>query len=107
MGGAELDREALHTILAAPDMAAPWRDVSKGGEIGFSFTRGDCDPDVARRDLGLAIEALVARIDLDAAFAAAQLRLANGDDDAFQEQQRLHTLREALKERLASLAGND
>ena len=107
MGGEELDRDALNTILTSEDMAAPWRDVSKGGEIGFSFTQRDCDPDAARRDLGLAIEALSARIDLDAAFAAAQQRLANGDDDAFVEQQRLHTLREALKERLASLAGND
>ena len=107
MAGEELDRAALNIILASEDMAAPWRDVSKGGEIGFSFTQRDCDPDTARRDLGLAIEALAARIDLDAAFAKAQARLANGDDDAFQEQQRLHGLREALKDRLASLAGND
>ena len=77
-------------------MAAPWRDVSKGGEIGFSFTRSDCDPDAARRDLGLAVEALAAKIDLDAAFAEAQFRLANGDDSAFEEQQRLHGLREAM-----------
>ena len=105
--GQVLDRDTLATILSTEDMAAPWRDVSKGGEIGFSFTQRDCDPDAARRDLGLAIEALAARIDLDAAFAEAQARLANGDDDAFQEQQRLHGLREALKDRLASLAGND
>ena len=102
-----LDRGALATILTIGDMAAPWRDVSKGGEIGFSFTRSDCDPDIARRDLGLAIEALVTRIDLDAAFAEAQRRLADGDDNAFHEQQRLHAAREALKDRLASLAGND
>ena len=107
MAGDDLDRAALATIFASDDMAAPWRDVSKGGEIGFSFTKADCDPDIARRDLGLAVEALVARIDLDAAFAQAQARLAGGDDTAFAEQQRLHTLREELKERLASLAGND
>jgi DNA primase len=107
LAGDDLDRASLATILTTEDMAAPWRDVSKGGEIGFSFTRGDCDPDTARRDLGLAIDALCARIDLDAAFAEAEARLAAGDDSAFQEQQRLHTLREALKERLASLAGND
>ena len=107
MAGQVLDRAALATILTGDDMAALWRDVSKGGEIGFSFTRSECQPDVARRDLGLAIEALVTRIDLDAAFAEAQRRLADGDDDAFHEQQRLHELREALKDRLASLAGND
>ncbi len=107
MAGDNLDRAALNTILTSEDMAAPWRDVSKGGEIGFSFTQRECEPDIARRDLGLAIEALVTRIDLDAAFADAQRRLADGDDDAFNEQQRLHAAREALKDRLASLAGND
>ncbi|WP_309601426.1 DNA primase [Sphingomonas sp.] len=107
MAGEVLDRGQLATILSAEDMAAPWRDVSKGGEIGFSFTKAGCDPEAARRDLGLAIEALVARIELDAAFAEAQRRLSDGDDTAFGEQQRLHTLREALKDRLASLAGND
>ena len=107
MAGQVLDRAALATILTGEDMAALWRDVSRGGEIGFSFTQRECQPDVARRDLGLAIEALVTRIDLDAAFAEAQRRLADGDDDAFHEQRRLHAAREALKDRLASLAGND
>ena len=107
MAGEVLDRAELATILSSEDMAAPWRDVSKGGEIGFSFTQRDCDPEAARRDLGLAIEALVARIELDVAFAEAQRRLSDGDDSAFGEQQRLHTAREALKDRLASLAGND
>lgn len=107
MAGEVLDRAELATILLSEDMAAPWRDVSKGGEIGFSFTQRDCDPEAARRDLGLAIEALVARIELDAAFAEAQRRLSDGDDTAFLEQQRLHAAREALKDRLASLAGND
>ena len=72
MAGHDLDRAALATILTSDDMAAPWRDVSKGGEIGFSFTKTDRDPDSARRDLGLAVEALCARIDLDLAFADAQ-----------------------------------
>ena len=107
MAGEVLDRAELATILSSEDMAVPWRDVSKGGEIGFSFTQRDCDPEAARRDLGLAIEALVARIELDAAFAEAQRRLSDGDDSAFGEQQRLHAAREALKDRLASLAGND
>jgi DNA primase len=60
MAGQTLDRAALATILQADDTSAAWRDVSKGGDIGFSFTRSDCDPTVARRDLGSAIEALAA-----------------------------------------------
>ncbi len=75
--------------------------------MAFSFTRSDTAPDRAVRDLGPAIEALMADGEIDAALAAATERLKDGDDDAFEEQQRLHTLREAIKERLASLAGND
>jgi hypothetical protein len=30
-----------------------------------------------------------------------------GDDDAIEEQQRLHASREAINERLANLAGNE
>ena len=101
------DREALATILASDETAGPWRDVSKGGDIGFSFIRGDSEPESARRDLGLAIEALAATAEIEAAFAAAQQRLIAGDDAAFGEQQRLHGLREAMKERLAHLASNE
>ena len=38
----------------ATDTAAAWRDVSKGGDIGFSFTRSDGDPErcPARSGLG-------------------------------------------------------
>jgi DNA primase len=107
MAGQALDRAALATILQADDTSAAWRDVSKGGDIGFSFTRSDCDPTVARRDLGSAIEALAATSEIEAAFAAATRRLMAGDDDAIEEQQRLHASREAINERLANLAGNE
>jgi DNA primase len=107
MAGEALDRGGVATILHGTDTAAAWRDVSKGGDIGFSFTRSDCDPEVARRDLGSAIEALAATSEIEAALVAATSRLAAGDDGAFEEQQRLHASREAINERLANLASNE
>ena len=107
MAGETLDRAGFATILRGSDTAAAWRDVSKGGDIGFSFTRSDADPEVARRDLGSAIEALAATAEIEAAFAAATHRLIAGDESALQEQQRLHASRDAINERLANLAGNE
>ena len=107
MAGDVLDRESVAPILQSADTAAAWRDVSKGGDIGFSFTRSDCDAEVARRDLGSAIEALAATSEIEAALIAATQRLVAGDDRAFEEQQRLHASREAINQRLANLAGNE
>jgi DNA primase len=107
MSGQMLDRQAIATILAAEETAAAWRDVSKGGDIGFSFTRSKSDPDLARRDLGLAIDALMARVEIEAAFESAIARFRAGDDAAFEEQQKLHAAREDINERLASLASNE
>jgi DNA primase len=107
MTGEVLDRTGFATILQSDDTAAAWRDVSKGGDIGFSFTRSDCDPLVARRDLGLAIEALAANSEIAAALELATQRLVAGDATAFEEQQRLHASREAMNQRLANLASNE
>jgi DNA primase len=107
MTGEVLDRRGFATILQSDDTAAAWRDVSKGGDIGFSFTRSDCDPLVARRDLGLAIEALAANSEIAAALELATQRLVAGDATAFEEQQRLHASREAMNQRLANLASNE
>ena len=109
MAGDALDRASFATILQSDDTAAAWRDVSKGGDIGFSFTRGDCDPIVARRDLGLAIEALAAASEIEAALLAATRRFMAdmNDSAAFEEQQRLHASREAMNQRLANLASNE
>ena len=107
MAGEVLDRTSFATILQSDDTAAAWRDVSKGGDIGFSFTRSDCDGEVARRDLGLAIEALAANLEIEAALVAATQRLVAGDETAFEEQQRLHASREAMNQRLANLASNE
>jgi DNA primase len=107
MSGQMLDRQAIATILAAEETAAAWRDVSKGGDIGFSFTRTKSDPAIARRDLGLAIETLMAKVEIEAAFETAMGRFRAGDEAAFEEQQRLHAAREVVNERLASLASNE
>ena len=67
--------KGLHTILAGKRRPPPWRDVSKGGDIGFSFTRTRDDPELARRDLGLAVEALIAKSEIELALAEATRRL--------------------------------
>ena len=107
MSGQMLDRQGIATILASEETAAAWRDVSKGGDIGFSFTRMKSDPAIARRDLGLAIETLMAKVEIEAAFETAMTRFKAGDEAAFEEQQRLHAAREVVNERLASLASNE
>ncbi len=108
MTGAMLDRDALVTILAQGETAAAWADVSSSGDIGFSFTRTRGDPDMARRDLALAVDALIARSEIDQALAAATRRLEQDfTENAFAEQQRLILARASVNDRLASLAGNE
>ncbi|MEO7505335.1 MAG: DNA primase [Sphingomicrobium sp.] len=108
VAGTALDREALVTILAGPETAAAWRGVSRGDELGFTFTRSKSDPAQARRDLGLALEAVVALGEIDSALGEATRRLERDmDDAAFAEQQRLIDERARYNDRLASLAGNE
>jgi DNA primase len=107
MTGEPLDRGRLNTILEAAGAAGLVTRVQRAGAIGFSFTRSDADPERAARDLGLALETLAATGEIDAALGQATERLKGGDGEAFAEQQRLHAAREALNERLASLAGSD
>jgi DNA primase len=107
LSAAELDRAALATILESAGAAADLRAAGSTGGMAFSFTRSDAEPDKAVRDLGAAIEALAADGEIGAALAAATERLKAGEEQAFEEQQRLHVAREKVKERLASLAGTD
>ena len=95
MTHAELDPEALNTILAERGGASLLEELRRKRGLGFSFTRRDAEPERARRDLVLAIETLAARPGLDAALAAATARLKDeGDEAAFQEQQRLRAARD-------------
>jgi DNA primase len=101
---AELDPEALNTILAKRGGAPLLEELGRKRGLGFSFTRREADPERARRDLVLAIETLAARPGLDAALAAATARLKDeGDEAAFQEQQRLRAARDEAEQELATL----
>ena len=107
MSGASLDRAGLDTILQVAGAEAALKDVRRSGGIGFSFTRSDADPERAMRDLTVAIEALAAEGEIEAALAEATERLKAGDASAFDEQLRLHAARDEATERLASLATSD
>jgi DNA primase len=107
MSGASLDRANLDTILETAGAEAALKDVRRSGGIGFSFTRSDTDPERAMRDLTVAIEALAAEGEIEAALAEATERLKAGDASAFDEQLRLHAARDEATERLASLATSD
>lgn len=108
MSGQMLDREGIATILAEGETASAWREVSKGGDIGFSFTRTRSDPDLARRDLDHAVDLAFRRVEIDKALAEATRRLEQDfTDSAYAEQQRLMSARKSYNDRLASLAGNE
>lgn len=102
-----LDRQKLATILEGAGAAAALEQARRTGGIGFSFTRSDAEPERAVRDLGIAIDALAADEEIGAALAEATERLKAGEEQAFDEQLRLHGERERIKQRLASLVGTD
>jgi DNA primase len=102
-----LDRQKLATILQEAGAAAALDQARRTGGIGFSFTRSETDPERAVRDLGVAIDALAAEEEIGAALTAATERLKAGEVDAFEEQLRLHSAREEIKQRLASLVGTE
>ena len=76
--------------------------------MSFSFTRPDTDPERACADLSAAVEVLAASEEVDRALFEATKRFKeNLSDEAYDQQQRLIEAQRSLKERLASLAGND
>jgi DNA primase len=105
--GETLDREGLATILASGGTAADVERARRTGTMAFSFTRSDTAPERAVRDLGTAIDALMADGEIGAALQAATERLKEGEEDALEEQRRLHLARMENNERLASLAGSE
>jgi DNA primase len=99
-----LDCDALNAILAARSAAAPGEPARSKRALAFSFTRRDAEPERARRDLVLAIEALAARPGLEAALAAATARAKLGDDQrALDEQRDLIFARQEADRKLATL----
>ena len=102
--GAALDRESVRTILGI--------DGAAGGTapraMGFSFTRRDSDPDRARSDLAAAVEIIADSEEVEQALIDATERLKRDfTDEALEEQRRLITAQQGLRQRLASLAGTD
>jgi DNA primase len=102
-----LDRQKLATILATAGAAATLEQARRTGGKGFSFTRSDADPERAVRDLGVAIDALAAEEEIGAALIDATERLKAGEEQAFEEQLRLHSARDEIRERLAALVGSE
>lgn len=103
----KLDRQALATILQTAGLAARSKNPRQVGGIGFSFTRSETEPERAVRDLGVAIDALVAKEEIDMALADALERFRAGEDDAIEDQLRLHSAQREITERLAQLAGTE
>ena len=104
MAHGELDQEALNTILAHGDAAALLEEPRLRQGLAFSSIRRDTEPERARRDLVLMIDTLAAQPGLYAALDAATARLKEeGDEAAFQEQQRLRAARDEADRRLAAL----
>ncbi len=107
------DREAVDsprvdTIFEQAGLASLVADLQRANGLAFSFTRGEADPEVARRDLAMAIEALASRPELDAALDAATARMAMGPDaDGFAEQMRLIAARAEADRALAALSEVD
>jgi len=103
----KLDRQALATILQTAGLTARSKNPRQAGGIGFSFTRSETEPERAVRDLGVAIDALAAKEEIDAALADALERFRAGEDDAIEDQLRLHSAQREITERLAQLAGTE
>jgi DNA primase len=104
----ELDQEHLNTILAGSDAAALAEALRSERGLAFSFTRRDADPERACRDLVLVIDTLAAQPRLYAALEAATARLKeDGDEAAFEEQQRLRAARDEADRQLAALMESD
>ena len=104
MSGQHLDREGLKTILGTQ---AAGTDVRRGA-MRFSFTQAGSNPEVALNDLGSALEAVIARGEIELALKEATRRLKEDfSDAAYAEQQRLMQAQKSYNDRLALLASSE
>ncbi|MFM7027355.1 MAG: DNA primase [Chakrabartia sp.] len=100
-----LDSLQIIPICAERGFGALAEQLVDAKGLAFSFTRRQSDAELARRDLAMAIEALAARPELDAALDAATARLAeHWDETGFAEQMRLQQARREADAKLAQLA---
>ena len=107
-GSPSVDSDGAATIFANSGLEEVVSGLRLANGLAFSFTRSDADPEIARRDLAMAIEALASRPELDAALDAATARQAMGADaDDFAEQMRLITARAEADRVLAALTQGD
>ncbi len=103
-----LDFERIATICEGEGLSGVLSGLINANGLAFSFAQRQADGDVARRDLGMAIEALAARPALDAALAAATNRLAeHWDETGLAEQRRLLEALGEADRKLAELASGD
>ena len=108
MAHGELDQQQLNTILTQAGASSLIEELHREQSLAFSFTRRDADPERASRDLVLLVETLAAKPGIDAALEAATARLkVEGDEAAFQEQQRLRAARDEADRQLAALVEGD
>ncbi len=106
--GGLVETGALETICNSLGLSDLLASLLAFNGLAFSFTRSDADPQVARRDLAMAIEALASRPELDAALAAATARLIDeSGDEGYAEQMRLMTARRDADQKLAALVQGD
>ncbi|WP_343348099.1 DNA primase [Sphingomicrobium sp. XHP0239] len=97
--GESLDKEALLPILADAGVETSSRPV-----MGFGFLRADGDDADAVRELSDTLDAILAKMRIEAALEAATTRLENEfTEDAYAQQQRLHRMRDENRERLSAL----
>jgi DNA primase len=103
-----LDSQTILTICDSAGLGMLAKGLSGANGLAFSFAQRQAEPELARRDLAMAIEALAARPQLDAALAEATARLMETwDEGGFAEQKRLRTALEKANQVLADLSQGD
>jgi DNA primase len=103
-----LDSQQALSILRDAGLGVIAEELRQTNGLAFSFLRGNADTERAKRDLGEAIDVLVARPAIDRALAKATERFgASTDEEAFAEQQRLFEAKRSTERRLMELMQPD
>jgi DNA primase len=106
--GEALDSANIVTICDSAGLGALARQLTSANGLAFSFAKAQAEPDLARRDLAMAIDALGSRPQLDAALQDATARLAETwDEKGFSEQMRLRAALDDANRKLAELSHAD